>query len=173
MQGTDKELVVMYQDEAGFGRISKTKACWTPRRERPIVPSHHIREYLYAYGAVSPQTGDHFFLVLPYSNTQCMNIFLEQLSQAYSNQQIILICDNASWHRSNELVIPDNIIILHIPPYTPEMNSSELVWRELRKPFANRVFSTLEKVVDHLCDAICALSNELIYSIVHRDWLVT
>lgn len=136
-------------------------------------PNHHIREYRYAYGAVSPQTGDHFFLVLPYSNTLCMNFFLAELSQAYQNQQVILICDNASWHRSNALEIPENILILHIPPYTPEMNPIEQVWREMRKSFANKAFSSLDKVIDHLCLTIRSLSNELVYSIVHRDWLIT
>lgn len=162
----------MYQDEAGFGRISKPTACWTPRKERPTVPSHHIREYRYAFGAVSPQTGDHFFLVLPYSNTLCMNAFLAELSLAYATQQIILICDNAPWHRSKALIVPENILIVHIPPYTPEMNPIEQVWRELRKPFANKVFSSLDKVIDHLCTSICSLSNDLIYSIIHRNWLV-
>jgi putative transposase len=72
----------MFQDEAGFGRINKPKRCWCSKKARPSVPCHHIREYRYAYGAVEPVTGEHFFLVLPRCDTICMNVFLNELSKA-------------------------------------------------------------------------------------------
>jgi len=81
----DKKVRLLFEDEAGFGRINKPKYCWCYPSLRPTVPCHHIREYRYAYGAVEPLTGNHFFLVLPYSNTECMNLFLEELSQANPN----------------------------------------------------------------------------------------
>ena len=73
----------MFEDEAGFGRINKPKYCWCEKGVRPNVPCHHIREYRYAYGAVEPLTGESFFLVLPYNNTICMNLFLHELSLIY------------------------------------------------------------------------------------------
>ncbi len=64
----------------------------------------------------------------------------------------VLVCDGAAWHTSSTMVIPENITIVNIPPYTPEMNPIEQIWRELRtKGFKNEVFQTLEKVVDRLC----------------------
>ena len=75
-----KRIRLMFQDEAGFGRINKPKYCWCERGIRPIVPCHHIREYRYVYGAVEPLTGEGCFLVMPYCNTACMNIFLKELS---------------------------------------------------------------------------------------------
>ena len=63
---------LMFQDEAAFGRINKPKYCWCYKGLRPVVPSQHIREYRYAYGAVDPIDGDSFFLVLPYANADCM-----------------------------------------------------------------------------------------------------
>ena len=66
---------LMFQDEAGFGRINKPKRCWCSKKIRPSVPCHHIREYVYAFGAVEPVTGENFFLVLPRCNTGCMNVF--------------------------------------------------------------------------------------------------
>ena len=69
---------LMFQDEAGFGRINKPKYCWCEKGIRPCVPCHHIREYRYAYGAVEPLTGDTRFLVMPYCNTVCMNLFLRE-----------------------------------------------------------------------------------------------
>ena len=61
------------------------------------MPCHHIREYYYAFGAVEPMTGDHFFLVLPYCDTIHMNYFLEELSKTYPKDQILLVCDGAAW----------------------------------------------------------------------------
>lgn len=82
----------MFQDEAGFGRINKPKYCWCERGIRPSVPCHHIREYYYAFGAVEPLTGNHFFLILPKCNTACMNVFLRELSNTYPNDIILLCC---------------------------------------------------------------------------------
>lgn len=163
----------MFQDEAGFGRINKPKACWCPTGERPSVPCHHIREYRYAYGAVEPLTGDGFFLVMPYCNTDCMNVYLRELSKEYTNDVILMVCDGARWHSSAGLQVPENIVITHIPPYTPEMNPIEQIWKEIRKRgFKNEIFSTLEKVVDQLCDTIKDLPSNVIRSITGRKWIV-
>ena len=120
----------MFQDEAGFGRINKPKYCWCQKGIRPSVPCHHIREYRYAYGAVEPMTGAGRFLVMPYCNTVCMNIFLEELSQAFPQDQILLCCDGAAWHKSKKLQVPENIELFFLPPYTPEMNPIEQIWKE-------------------------------------------
>ena len=163
---------LMFQDEAGFGRINKPKYCWCQKGIRPSVPCHHIREYRYAYGAVEPLTGEGGFLVMPYCNTVCMNIFLDELSKKYPQDQILLCCDGAAWHKSKTLCVPENIELFFIPPYTPEMNPIEQIWKELRKRgFKNEVFQTLAKVVDRLCDTICDLSSEVIQSITCRSWI--
>ncbi len=163
----------MFQDEAGFGRINKPKTCWCAKGIRPSVPCHHIREYRYAYGAVEPVTGESFFLVMPYCNTECMNVFLGELSSRFSEDIILLCCDGAAWHKSKALKLPENIVLFHIPPYTPEMNPIEQIWKELRKRgFRNEIFATLEKVVDRLCEAIRTLSNQVISSITGRDWII-
>jgi len=162
----------MFQDEAGFGRINKPKYCWCGDGIRPEVPCHHIREYRYAYGAVEPMSGEGFFLVMPYCNTECMNIFLEELAKTYPDDDLLLVCDGAAWHKSSAMMIPNNITLLHIPPYTPEMNPIEQIWRELRtKGFKNEVFQTLEKVVDRLCLAINNLTPNTISSITLHDWI--
>ena len=165
---------LMFQDEAGFGRINKPKYCWCFKGLRPAVPCHYIREYRYAYGAVEPQTGESFFLVLPYCNTDCMNVFLRELSTAYPDDFIIMVADGATWHKSKALEVPANIEIIPLPPYTPEMNPIEQIWKEIRKRgFKNEVFRTLEKVVDRLCDTICSLTCDTVKSITGRDWILS
>ena len=161
-----------FQDEAGFGRINKPKRCWCKKTIRPSVPCHHIREYRYAYGAVEPMTGDSFFLVMPYCSTICMNVFLEELAKQYPQDQILLVCDSAAWHKSKTLKVPANISMLGIPPYTPEMNPIEQIWKQLRSMgFRNEVFSTLKQVVDRLCDTICDLTYDMVKSITCRQWI--
>ena len=85
----------MYQDEAGFGRISKIGKAWAPKGMRPHVHSHYIREYRYCYGAVDAHTGESFFIIAGGCNTDWMNVFLKQLSEAYPDDYILLVMDNA------------------------------------------------------------------------------
>ncbi|MBR3585682.1 MAG: transposase [Oscillospiraceae bacterium] len=117
-------------------------------------------------------TGENYFWIFPWCNTQCMNIFLEKLSEEYPDDEILLVCDGAAWHRSKALEVPSNITLLNIPPYTPEMNPIEQIWRELRtQGFRNKVFQTLEKVVDRHGETINNLSKETVQSITLRKWI--
>ena len=76
-------------------------------------------------------------------------------------------------HRVGSLEVPENIVLFYIPPYTPEMNPIEQIWKEIRKRgFRNEVFASLEKVVDRLCDTICSLTADTIFSITGRDWII-
>ena len=164
----------MFQDEAGFGRISNPKRCWAPKGMRPIVPRHHVREYRYAYGVVEPRTGASFFLVMPWANTTCMNIFLEELSHEFPDDMLLIGVDRASWHTTKKLVLPDNIELFYLPAATPEMNPSEQIWKELRnRGFKNEAFSTLAKVVDRLCETIVSLSDDVVKSITGRKWILS
>lgn len=163
----------MFQDEAGFGRINKPKYCWCKKGIRPLVPCHHIREYRYAFGAVEPLTGDSFFLILPQCNTACTTLFLDELSQKYPNDIILLCCDGAAWHKAKHLRVPENIVLIFIPPYTPEMNPIEQIWKEIRKRgFKNEMFASLDQVIDRLCETICSLSTNTVKSITGRDWII-
>ena len=93
-----------------------------------------------------------------------MNLFLEELSKAFQRDKIILACNGAAWHKSVALKIPENIELIFIPPYTPEMNPIEQIWKEIRKlGFKNEVFQTLQKVVDRLCDSINSLEGDFIF----------
>jgi putative transposase len=164
----------MFEDEAGFGRINKPKYCWCFPGTRPTVPCHHIREYRYAYGAVEPFTGESFFLIMPYCNTACMNIFLQELSKNSPDDFILLAVDRASWHTTTKRKVLDNIELFALPPATPEMNPTEQIWKEIRKRvFKNEAFQTLKNVVERLCDTICSLSHQDVKSITGRDWILS
>ena len=170
----DSKIRLMFWDEAGFGRISELAYCWCPQGVRPIVPHHRIREYVYAYGAVDPIDGESCFIIAPKCNTDWANVFLKVLSEQFPDDYILLCTDNATWHKSDLLVVPDNIIIFYLPAYTPEMNPIEQVWKEVRKDgFKNTLFATLDKVINKLSDSLMALSQNIIKSICGRDWIVS
>ena len=101
-----------------------------------------------------------------------MNIFLKELSKQYPDDMILLCCAGAAWHQSKPLQVPENIELFYIPPYTPEMNPIEQIWKALRKlGFRNEIFTTLDKVIVRLCETICRLSSTLIRRISCRDWI--
>ena len=138
------------------------------------MPCHHIREYRYLYGAVSPQDGELFSLVMPYTNTDCMNVFLDELSKAYPDDYILLLLDNAAWHRSSAMIVPERIELFPLLPYTPELNPIEMIWDEVReKGFRNEIFKNLEAVMERLCLTVKALSDDVqrVASITHRKWI--
>lgn len=88
----------MAADEGRFGRLGEVRACWCPNGIRPIVPKQQVREYVYGYVAVAPKLGKMTSLVLPYANTQMMNLFLQQVCQDFSEYFIILQVDRAASH---------------------------------------------------------------------------
>jgi putative transposase len=167
-----KRVRMMFQDEAIFGRIGKLYKCWAFKGYRPTVLHQKIREYQHLFGAVDPLSGDSCFRIYSHCDTVTMNHYLSELSKDFKDDYILLICDNAGWHISKDLVIPDNIEIIHIPPYTPEMNPVEQIWDEMReKHFANAFFDSLKQVVDTLCYAVQSLLHDTIFSITYRDWM--
>jgi len=165
----------MFQDEARFGRIQEPKRCWAPPKTRPLVGQQWIREYTYAYGAVSPLDGVADFFILPAVNAQAMNLFLAQLAQRHGDEYLFIFLDGASGHKATALRMPANIGIMTLPPYCPELNPTEHIWDEIReKFFANVVFDSLEAVEDHLIEALLFMENNpsIVQSITGFKWIV-
>jgi transposase len=156
-----RPTLIMAQDEGRFGRLSAIRRAWAPEHVRPLVPSQIVREYVYAYAAVAPEDGKMTFLVLPYSNTEMMNIFLKQVSKDFSSYFVIMQVDRASWHLSKDLVIPENIRLIPQPPYSPELNPVEHIWEELREDgFYNSCYKSLDEVTQRLCDGLLKLASD-------------
>jgi putative transposase len=85
----------------------------------------------------------------------------------------VLVCDDASWHKSKKLHIPANIQLLFLPPYTPEMNPIEQIWKEVRqRGLRNEIFSSHNQVIDRLCQTLSSLTKNTIQSITGRDWIL-
>ena len=166
---------MMFMDEARFGRISDTRYCWCPKPFRPVCSSMVSHEYTYAYATVSVMDGKVDSLILPHVNGDCMQIFLDEISVRYPDNRMIMVLDGAGWHRNESLVVPDNIQLLKLPPYSPELNPVEHLWDDLReKSFHNVVFNSIDALEDHLEEALRNMENgqDRIRSIVAWPWII-
>ena len=135
----------MFQDEAHFTRMSDPRSCWAPSPHRPVVNLALVREFRYEYTAVSPWDGCLDFMTTEKMNTENMTLFLAQVSASHKEEFIVMVVDGASSHRGKELVIPENVALIRLPPYSPELNPAEQIWNILRRNyFANRVFDSLD-----------------------------
>jgi transposase len=165
---------VMFQDEARFGRISDTRRCWCPKPVRPLCYAMVTQEYTYAYAAVSVD-GELDTLILPHTNSNCMQVFIDEVASRHPEDRIIMICDGAGWHTSGLLTVPDNMKLIPLPPYSPELNPTEYLWDELReKSFHNRVFNSIDALEDHLEASLRDLETDKVRvrSIVAWPWII-
>jgi transposase len=165
----------MFTDEARFGRMNRIRPCWAPLGVRPEVAAQLIREYIYLYGAVSPSDGTCIYLIMPTSNTASFQAFLDALARRFARQDILLVLDGAPNHRSGELAVPENITLLYLPPYSPELNPKENLWDEIReKIFKNYALKSMDAVRAKLRQAILYIDRnpKLVRSITSFPYIV-
>ena len=165
-----------FQDEARFGRMVRFRRCWAPPPLRPKVDNGYQRQYTYVYGSVCPCDGQTQSRVTDKMNTQEMGGFIQQVSEAYPNEFIVMIVDGASSHRSKELQLPENIRLIRLPPYSPELNPQEHVWDDLReKAFPNRVCDDMDEVVCRLKDELERMATEpaRLQSLTGWPWIIS
>ena len=147
----------MFQDEARFGRISDVRHCWD---RKPHHRAMLTQQYTYAYGAVSPLDGRFDSLILPWVNGDCMQLFVDEIAARYPHENIVMVMGGVGWHKSQTMILAENMRILFLPPYSPELNPQEHVWDELReKFFHNRDFDSLNALEIHLESALKSLES--------------
>ena len=172
----DKRPVkLFFEDEARFGRINNVSRCWVPPGSRAVVGQQMVREYIYAYTAICPQTGENYSIIAPVTNTQVMNVFLKALSKRYRKYRIVLCLDAAGWHISGALKVPENIELLLLPAYSPQLNPTEHLWDYIReqKGFNNHVFTSIDEVEQQLEKALKEINDEkqVIKGMCYFNWL--
>lgn len=159
-------------DEGRFGLKPTLGRCWarTGARPRSLVKPGYQNFYLYS--SVSPCTGESFTLFLPWVNTEIMTLYLEQLSSTYADKEVMLIMDQAGWHCATHLMVPDNIIIELLPPYSPELNPTEKLWQWLRRHVCrNRMFESEEELMNVLADSLAQLPKRQLSTLCHCSYL--
>lgn len=160
-------------DEARFGQQGTLTRVWARRGTRPTAVKQTRYEWVYLYAAVEPATGASVALQAPNIDTGTMNVFLKMLGgEIGPMEHAVLIMDRAGWHRSGGLRVPDNITILLLPPYAPELNPVERLWAYLRGHYlANRVFDDYQHLLDAGAEAWRELTPELLRSVCACDYI--
>jgi len=168
------KIEVWFQDEARIGQKNKLTRRWAKRGTRPRVPNDQRTASTYLFGAICPKGGKAAGLVLPFCNSMTMGLHLAEISQAVAQDaHALLLMDQAGWHSSAKLEVPDNITIVLLPPRSPELNPVENVWQFVRDNcLLNRVFTSYDDIVEHCCEAWNKLVDRpwTIMSIGMRDW---
>ncbi len=164
---------MFFQDEARFGRIDNICSCWVPEKQRALVGNQIIRKYTYAYSAICPETGESYSLILPYANTNCMDIFMQGVSDTFKDYRIIMAMDGASWHTGDKARKWDNIVPMFQPAYSPELNPVENLWHHIRENgrFKNTTFKDMDEVEDRLAEELKNLDQKTVKSISLFHWI--
>lgn len=150
----------MFQDEARFGRMVRIRRSWAPMPLRPTACNGCEREFLCVCGAVGPLQGQLDWMITRQMNTANMSAFLAQVGARHRRDFIVMLVDGASSHVAKDLIVPENIRLLQLPPHAPELSPQEHVRDELReKGFTSRVFADLDSVLDQLQAGLSSLAS--------------
>lgn len=146
---------IWFQDEARFGQQNTTTRLWAERGTRPRAIKQQQFEYAYLFGSVCPARGTGEALVVPWVNKEIMRQHLKQISEkTEAGRHAVIIMDGASWHTKDIAEGFDNVSIIKLPPYSPELNPIEQVWSWIRQHYlANQCFIDYEDIVDKVCSA--------------------
>ena len=125
---------VWQQDESRFGQQGSLSRIWAKRGTRPRKVRQQQFISTYIYGAVCSATGQAFGLVLPYVNTDSMGLYLQALSAHIpAGRHGAIVMDQAGWHMTDKLIVPSNMTMIPLPPYSPELNAMEQVWAWMKR----------------------------------------
>jgi len=160
---TDQRPVLqMAEDEGRFGRISQPRRAWAPPGVRPRSPRQIVREYTYVYAAVAPEEGKMTSLILPRADTAMMNLFLEHVATTFQEYFIVMQVDQAGWHQAKERKRAREHPLDPSTALQPRAGVHvEHLWEHLReKKFPNLACSSLDEVIDKVCEGLTQLESE-------------
>ncbi len=133
----------------------------------------HAFKNTYLYGSFSPVNGDSFVYEIEGTTSEIFYEYLKAFSKHQPNELKIIIIDNAGFHSLSKYSIPDNIKLIRIPAYSPELNPSEKIWAYVKQSYKNRVFENLDNVKIWLHNFVRDnLSEEIVKSITHNHFFL-
>ena len=164
---------VFMMDEARLGQQGTLTHVWAPKGSRPTAVKQTRYEWVYLYAAVEPATGESVALLAPNVNTGTFNVFLTMLAaEVKPDEHVVLIMDQAGWHRSRTLELPKCVTVLLLPPYSPQLNPVENLWHYLRSHYlSNRAYHDYDSLLDAGSTAWRTLTPEIIKSVCRCPYL--
>lgn len=110
-------------------------------------------------------------LNLPYCNADCFQIFLNEFSKNKPEELKIVVLDNGAFHKAKKLSIPENTILIFLPPYSPELNPAEKMWQKFKRNFTNKLFNNIEDVQNFICEQVKNNTKETTKSICSYQYV--
>ena len=162
-QYPDKKLELWCQDESRIGQKGRRTHSWALKGSRPLVPIDTRYENMYIYGAFCPERDLACGLILPYANTEMMQLHLNEITKEIEpDSHALMIIDGAGWHRSDKLNIPENITFIQTPPSSPQCNPAEKPWQFLKDNFLSQcIFETCDDITNACLRAWNKMSLEI------------
>jgi len=139
--------------------------CLTASGIKPVIPYQHKFSTTYLYGSYSPINGDSFVWEIDGVNSIIFEEYLQHFSKHKPEEFKIVIIDNAGFHSTKNIEIPENVHLLRIPPYTPELNPCEQIWQYIKTRYKNQLFKTMEDLKEWLYKTVNSMETEIIKSI--------
>ncbi len=164
-----------FADEMRYGLISNFRRSWSKVGERTVIDSQQSFDNRYLFSAVSPITGDSFHLTsIEGFDSGAAHVFLTELKKRHKNDMVILVWDNAPCHRPKIHREIEGLIVLFLPPYSPELNPTERFFEELRKATANQIFETIEAQEVAIERKLKELTNDIdaMKQLLGYDWIL-
>jgi transposase len=143
------DVEVWSEDEHRIGLHPIKRRIWVEQGQQPVAKVNWKREWLWLYAFVQPQTGQTYWWILPYVNTKLFSQVLKDFAAHFGigqNKRIVLPLDQAKWHMSKQLELPEGIHLMPLPPYSPELQPAERLWPLVNEPLANQAFETIDEV---------------------------
>ena len=162
-----------FQDESRFGLMTRNGKKLTARGVKPICTFQQVFKSTYLFGAFSPINGDSLQLILPGCNGDNFQIFLDNLSIQKPDEFKIMVLDNGAFHKAKKLSIPENIALIFLPPYSPELNPAEKMWAKYKRQFSNLLFDSLDKLEAFMCGLVVNTTTAEICSICRYSYIFT
>jgi hypothetical protein len=160
------------QDESRFGLMPITRGRITLSGVKPIQVQKPGYQNFYLYGTVEPATGEGFLLERDALNSEGFQDFLDAFSSAYSRSLNVLILDNGRFRKANKLTIPENVRLIFLPPYSPELNPVERFWEDVKDPLAFHLHETLSALRQRIQEKLQSYTDEAVASLTGYQYLV-
>jgi len=172
-QHPDQRIRVLFEDEARLGQQGTLTRVWARTGSRPTVIKQTEYQWLHIWAAVEAGSGESWTLLTPDLNTPRMNTLLAGISATLEeNDLAVLVLDNAGWHRSKALAVPANIVLLFLPPYSPELQPAERLWAWMRSHhLSNRVYADYDDMFKVADAALQTLDQSRLKTLCACSWL--
>jgi hypothetical protein len=162
-------------DEHRLGLKPLCRRVWARAGQRPIAASHHKYQWLYLYAFVRPATGQVEWWLANCVNLALFQAVIEAFAQATGagiTKSVILVLDNAGWHVSKNLKLPDGLQLCFLPPYSPELQPAERLWPLTDEAVANKPFESLHRLAETLERRCAALTDQpnFLKASTHFHW---